>query len=90
MRPIALLLASIGFVFGIAAAFYWWRASRITVNPNWPAGIAPVVPELEQLGWNVAFIKMAEQSGSLNRIAAALTAIAVVFTTASSVAGLLP
>ncbi|MFC5427957.1 hypothetical protein ACFPTO_03905 [Paraburkholderia denitrificans] len=52
--------------------------------------LAPVIPELEQLGWNVAFIEAAQKSGALNCTAAILTAIAVVLTTSSTIVGLLP
>jgi len=90
MHVLALVLSVSGFVFGLAAAYYWWKASRVSPDPDWPEGIAPVIPELEQLGWNVAFIKLAQESGALNRTAAGLTAIAVLLTTAASVFSLLP
>jgi len=90
MRLLALVLAIFGFGFGMAAAYYWWKACRVSPDPDWPDGFAPVIPELEQIGWNVAFIKLAQESGALNRTAAGLTAIAVMPTTAASVCSLLP
>ncbi|MGF6970720.1 hypothetical protein OKW43_007815 [Paraburkholderia sp. WC7.3g] len=90
MHLYALVLAVVGFAFGIAAACLWWKASRVSPSPGWEGDLAPVIPELEQLGWNVAFIEAAQKSGALNSTAAILTAIAVVLTTGSTVVGLLP
>ncbi|WP_406867104.1 hypothetical protein [Paraburkholderia fungorum] len=83
-------MAAIVFAFGIAAACFWWKASRVSPVPDSEGGLAPVIPELEQLGWNVAFIEAAQKSGALNCTAAILTAIAVVLTTSSTIVGLLP
>lgn len=90
MRLIALILSVAGFAFGLAAAYYWWKASRLSPQPWWPDGIPPAMQELEQMGWTVAFIDLAQKSGALNRIAASLTAIAVILTTAAGLASLLP
>jgi len=79
----------LGFGFGLASAYYWWKSSRVTPDPDRPDGIGPVDPELAQLDWTVAFNTFAQQSGALNRKAAILTAIAVVLTSASSVVSLL-
>lgn len=90
MHLFALVLAVIGFAFGIAAARFRWKASRVSPVPDWAGDLAPVIPEFEQLGWNPAFIDAAQKSDALNSTAAILTAIAVVLTIASTVAGLLP
>jgi hypothetical protein len=89
MRELAISLTVLGFFTGVGAVVAWWRASKITPDPDWRNGMAPVVQELEQLGWNVAFSKAFQQSGKLNQIAAILTAVAVLFSTAASLISLL-
>jgi len=35
MRTIAVVLGIAGFVFGLLAAYYWQRASKVMVAPVW-------------------------------------------------------
>lgn len=90
-RDIALGFAMGGLVFGLVAAWYWYRSTRVAIDPlnDDPDAIMPVVPELEQLAWLAAQFRANQEVGRLNTIAATLTAVAVVFSTASSVIGML-
>ena len=90
-RGVAFWLAVGGLVFGLIAAWYWFKSTRVPIDPlnGDPNAIMPVVPELEQLTWLAAQFRANQEVGRLNTIAASLTAIAVVFSTASSVVGLL-
>jgi len=87
MRETAVLLAIAGFVVGLAAAWYWLRASRIDAVPVW-ADREPVDPMMSQAGWIAGLLVAANESARLNKCAAKLTAVAVVLATSSGVAGL--
>lgn len=87
IRLAALLLALAGFVVGILAARIWLLASRVIVSPQW-GDIEPRDPVMSQAGWIVGLLEASTESARLNRRAAMLTAIAVLLTTGSGVAGL--
>ncbi len=87
MRMIVLLFACIGVVLGMLAAWFWFLASRIEVEPVW-GDHQPFDPVLSQAGWIAGLLDAASKSALLNRRAAAMTALAVLASTASSVAAL--
>jgi hypothetical protein len=80
-----------GLGFGLAAAWYWGKSTQIPVDPlnGDPNAIMPVLPELEQLAWLAAQVRANREIGRLNRIAAQLTALAIVLSTASTLLGLI-
>lgn len=88
MRVAALILALAGFVVGILAAGIWLQASRVIVSPQWGV-LEPRDPTTSQAGWIVGLLEATTESARLNQRAAKLTAIAVLLTTGSGVAGLL-
>lgn len=90
-KCIALWLAIGGLIFGLIAAWYWLRSTRVPIDPlnGDPNAIMPVMPELGQSAWLAAQLRANQEVGRLNTIAASLTAIAVVLSAASSVAGML-
>lgn len=90
-RDVALGLAAGSLIFGLIAAWYWLRSTRVPIDPldGNPNAIMPVVPELDRLTWLAAQLRANREVGRLNAIAASLTAIAVVLSTASSVIGML-
>ncbi|MGZ2749963.1 hypothetical protein [Burkholderia stagnalis] len=87
----ALVLAIGGLGFGLAAAWYWRKSTKVPIDPleGDPHAIMPVVPELEQLAWRAAEVHANQDVARLNVIAAWLTGVAVVLGFAASVAGLL-
>lgn len=87
MRWVVITLALGGFGIGLAAARDWYEASQICPVPAW-GDREPVDPHLSQMGWIVGMLNAASESGRLNRRAALLTAVAVVLSTGSGVAGL--
>ena len=87
MRAFAIILASAGFVVGLLAARYWFLASKVDAMPAW-GDREPVDQSQAQAGWIVGLLEASSESARLNRRAAALTAVAVVLTTGSGVAGL--
>ena len=87
IRIVALSLAIAGFVVGLVAAGYWLRASRVGTIPVW-GDREPVDTIMSQAGWIAGLLQAASESARLNQRAAVLTAMAVVLTTGSGVAGL--
>ncbi|NPT58687.1 hypothetical protein [Paraburkholderia elongata] len=83
-------LAMSGLGFGLAAAWYWGKSTRVPVDPlnGDPNAIMPVVPELAQQAWRAAQFRANQEVGRLNTVAAILTAVAVLLSTASSVVAL--
>jgi hypothetical protein len=79
----ALLFVVAGLGTAIAAAFYWWKASRVPIQPI-TASISDV-PELHIMSGQVAFY----ESSQLNSIAAVLTGIASVLSAIGSLLGVL-
>lgn len=83
----SIVLALTAFVFGLNAARYWSKASKVKQDPEWR--IESPDRETAHEDWIVAILKTASESADLNRKAADLTKWAVVLGTASSVVGAL-
>ena len=86
------------FMVGLLAAHYWFKASKIEIDPGWRGGspqsaadaqrpIEPGEPQLSEMFWLTATMTAAEKSADFNRIAARLTAVAVLLSALSSVLG---
>lgn len=73
---------------GIRAAILCWRASQVPIDPGWSALDRPVLPELEQLGWNVAFMQAASVTGNLNGRAVYWTVGSVILSAMAGLVGL--
>jgi hypothetical protein len=88
MRCVSIVFAVFALVTGLKAAYHWYAASEVTIDPGWtPADPEPTDEELKQLAWNVAIIRAATESANLNKVAARWTAAAVILGAVSSVAG---
>ncbi len=79
MKIAEIAIAVLAFVTGLVAAWYWYRASKITADPGWgPNGLAePGIHPAAQDAWIVAMLRSASESARLNKIAAFWTAAAV-------------
>lgn len=77
MKVIAVVCAVVSFGTGLAAAFYWYRASKIGVSPGW--NVEPGEAERNIMGWVSGCMIAITASGKLNTIAALLTAVSVGF-----------
>lgn len=82
MKNLVLVLAFASLLSGLASAYYWWASSK--VEPYLDSEIEPPLFEMKQLAWTAAFIRASQCSGKLNKIAAQLTAISVLFGSASN------
>lgn len=88
MKIAEIAIAILAFVTGLVAAWYWYRASKITADPGWgPNGLAePGVHSAAQDAWIAAMLQSASESARLNKIAALWTAVTVALTGISSIA----
>jgi hypothetical protein len=88
------------FIVGLLAAHYWFKASKIVIDPGWRGGspqsaadaqrlIEPGEPQLSEMFWLSATMAAAEKSADFNRVAARLTAVAVALSAMSSALGAL-
>lgn len=90
MKGIAIFLALGGCVVGLVAAWYWFKSARVSADPlrGLPPG-ALLPPEGQDMAWVGALLRANQEIGALNATAARLTAIAVVLSTLSAIAGVL-
>jgi hypothetical protein len=94
----SLCFAVAALISGLVASWYWWKASKIDIDPGWSSGLPgddrPSQPaDMEGTGslngWVTATMQAVNLSSDLNRKAAILTAVSVVLAGLSSVAGAL-
>ena len=73
---------------GLVAAWYWYRSSKVQVEPVWPQGVFGLVEpgetEGSQAGWITGTLTAYSKSADLNAKAALWTAGSVVLAAASS------
>jgi hypothetical protein len=100
LNVLCISFAFAAFIVGLLAAHYWFKASKIEIDPGWRGGfpqsaadaqrpIEPGEPQLSEMGWLTATMEAAAKSAGFNRRAAGLTAVAVVLSALSSVLGAL-
>jgi hypothetical protein len=91
-------LAIGALIVGLRAAWYWWKASVIAIDPGWNSGMPgdtrpPEPADLEGIGttngWLYSTVQTVTQGADLNKKAAKLTAYSVVLAGLSSVTGAL-
>lgn len=75
MKSISIALAFVTMVVGLKAAWEWYKASKVTITPDWP--VEPGDSQLSEMGWLAATMKAINTSSDLNKTAAIWTAIAV-------------
>lgn len=82
MTALEILLALLGFVSGMLAAWYWLRASRVRTDPGWGEHglVEPGIHSMAQDVWIVAIMQSVAESGRLNAIVARWTALTAIVT----------
>lgn len=68
-------LKAVSVATGFWAAWFWWKASKVPVNPMWT--IEPGDADLARDGWIAGMMEAAGLSSTLNARAALLTGLSV-------------
>jgi hypothetical protein len=94
MRAVDVALAIAALITGLIAAWHWYKASRILVDPGWtqpgePGPSEPAAPHQQQRGWTSATIDAFHEAAALNKTASFWTAGSVAFGAASAIVGAL-
>jgi len=80
----AIPLGIVSLVFGLIAAWYWYRASKVAIEPKFHE----LSEDVHEVDFNWALVKAimiaAQQSSALNRSAALWTAAAVLLSGATT------
>jgi hypothetical protein len=92
MKVASIILAIVAFVTGLIAARYWYRSSRVAIDPGWGmpgtgGQIEPVLEELRGMDIQVATTGAFDGAGQLNAAAALWTAASAAASAVSSILG---
>ena len=89
---ICILLALGCLGSGLKAAWLWYRASKVGVDPGWSANplMEPVDEDQKNSGWIAGIITSSSESADLNKHASLWTAASVMLGSISNVIGSLP
>jgi hypothetical protein len=80
-------VGSASAITGLIAAAYCLRASKVNIKPTWDT--EPAEGHLSDKGWTFGMLQAAIVSANLNAKAAVWTAVSVVFSVVSAIAGTL-
>lgn len=83
LKDFSIVLSILGLIFGLIAAYYWLKASKVIIEPAWELKIEGDVNK-NIMGWVTGNMIAFKKSGDLNARAARLTAVAVVVSLAGS------
>jgi hypothetical protein len=83
LKYVAIALSGFGLLAALAAAFYWWRSSRIYID------VSRVPPKDMTAAYVYAFQIAHSESSWLNSQAAVWTGIAAILSAIASVVGVL-
>jgi hypothetical protein len=90
-NAIILVCAVSAAISGLFAAFYWYRSSKVNPYPEWSAERPePMIQEVKKMAINAALVEALAKSAELNKIAALLTAVSVLFGVVSTIVSLFP
>ena len=90
MKVVTIVLALLGLVAGLLAAWYWRKSSKVLFVPAYLTETGIASPGFNQPEvWIPAVINTFQKAGRLNKIAAQWTAAAVALGAAASVVGAL-
>jgi hypothetical protein len=96
LKTVSLILSVSGFAFGLLSAYFWLKASKISVSPAWklesPRDVVARSPNVSEndvvskniMGWVTGAMTAFKKSGELNRRAAKWTAVTVAVTSFAS------
>lgn len=89
MKTVGIGLAILAGITGVIAAIYWYRSSRVPIDPIWPDGpvelMEPGEHEASQDGWIAGMMQASTRAAELNASAALWTAGSVLLAAAASI-----
>lgn len=89
MKSASLAAAVLALSTGIAAAIYWYRSSKVQIEPMWPSGagglVEPGEREEAQESWIGGTLMAFSASADLNAKAAIWTAVSVLLAGIASI-----
>ncbi|WP_418646929.1 hypothetical protein ACNQFN_15650 [Thauera butanivorans] len=79
MKYFGNMLTFAAIATGMLAAWYWFKASRVKIDPGWDRNglVEPGIHSAAQDAWMAALIRATADSARLNKVAAIWTAVAV-------------
>jgi hypothetical protein len=89
LKCISVALSVFGLIFGLIAAYYWLKASQVSIEPAWKLEIRGNV-NTNIMGWVTGNMIAFKKAGDLNARAAWLTAVAIVVSSMGSLLSTLP
>jgi len=90
MKWVSVAIGLLGLGAGGLAAWYWYRASKVSTAPTWARGKNPFEPvdrELAHIGEIAGLVEGANESARLNKIAAQWTGASIFLSALSTVMG---
>jgi hypothetical protein len=75
MKVASLIVAAISLLTGLASAWYWWKSSKIEVDPKW--FVQPGEVEAVQMGWTAALLAAGLEAAKLNKSAAIYAGLSI-------------
>ena len=89
MKTLGLGLAVLAGITGVIAAIYWYRSSKVPIDPIWPEGafglVEPGEHDSSQDGWIAGMMRSNAIAAGLNAKAALWTAGSVLLAAAASI-----
>ena len=89
MKTVGSGLAILAGITGVIAAIYWYRSSRVPIDPIWPEGafgfVEPGEHEASQDGWIAGMMRSNALAAGLNAEAALWTGGSVLLAAAASI-----
>jgi len=93
MKVLGIGLAVLACITGVVAATYWYRSSKVPIDPIWPQGafglVEPGEREGSQEGWIAGMLQASARVAELNAKAALWTAGSVLLAAASGIVSVL-
>ena len=83
LKDFSIVLSILGLIFGLIAAYYWLKASKVVIKPGWELEIRGD-KHSNIMGWVTGNMIAFKKVGDLNARAAWFTAVALLVSLAGS------
>ena len=76
IKLVSIVSAFLAAILGFIAAAYWYRASKVQIEPSW-GRTEPAEADASHAGWTMGIMQAYNASADLNKAAALWTAASV-------------